>query len=479
MKKFEKQIVFSRLLLLLAAFLLLCACNKESPKPGENRPPALTTPSQTAVSESPTPTSKPSVMPSTEPTPFLEFPKPEYALTKETTICYEGNEEQVLDTLEMSAAYTEDGYLLSRNSENCSEEWNYEPVESSGERRLTRYVKTEIDGSGETQTETRAYSYDSNGRILSVDITQTSLSDGTSPNKRELRYNYRADGSGYEAWELGDDGEEKIRYTYENGVCVGIRIANGQEYRYDAMGHVIEVTYAGGEVQYQAVYSEKWELLRAYQCETNDSTEDTTYFVTTYEATYKEGKLQTETVRKEYAAERTEDFIRTYLYDEDGTLMQVLRTDAGKTEAWVEFQYSEQMEEDVRVVRELEYGNSSVHESRVCWYDKNGVLLEEFGKDDVKRAYTYGASGERLTVSYVASGENVWEEYRYNEYGLPETKTCLKYSDGVINSKTVTTYEYAFFDALPVQEPVELGYPYSGVYIETGILYRHLNERIR
>ncbi|MDO4317345.1 MAG: hypothetical protein Q4C48_03955 [Lachnospiraceae bacterium] len=469
---------FFRLLLLLAVLLLFSACKKETPEPGENRPPAPSDLPSVAVSESPTPTEAPSPTPTPEPTPFLEFPKPEYALVKETTVCYEGNEERVLDTLETSASYTEDGYLLSRKSDSCSEEWSYETAEPSGERRLARYVKTESDESGYTTTETREYSYDKQGRISGVGVRKHSSGDGSSYKESELRYSYSPDGTGYEVLEL-HGGTEGTRYTYENGVCVGIRFVQSNQYRYDAAGHVIEVTYSKGTVQYQATYGEEGELLRAYQCELDDGSAGGIYSETFYEATYEAGRLRTETVREEYQTGKTMDFTRTYLYDENGTLTQVLRTDLGEAEAWVEFQYSDDMEDGARVVRELEYGRGgSVKESRVCRYDGSGALIEEFGEDNVKRAYTYGANGEQLTVSYVEYGENVLEEYRYNEYGLLETKTCLRYSEGKINRKIVTTYEYEFFDSLPVQEPVELGYPRSEVYIDTGILYRHLNEKI-
>lgn len=469
---------FFRLLLLLAVLLLFFACKKETPEPGENRPPAPSDLPSAAVSESPTPTETPSPQPTPEPTPFLEFPKPEYALVRETTVCYEGNEERVLDTLETSASYTEDGYLLSRESDSCSEEWSYETAEPSGERRLARYVKTESDESGYTTTETREYSYDKQGRISGVGVTTALFyRDGSShEQENELRYSYRADGSGYEVLEL-HDGTESMRYIYENGVCVGIQPAQSNQYRYDAAGHVIEVTYFEGTVQYQATYGEEGELLRAYQYVPDES--GGIYSETFYEATYEAGRLRTETVREEYQTGKIMDFTRTYLYDENGTLTQVLRTDLGEAEAWVEFQYSDEMEDDARVVRELEYRRGgSVEESRVCRYDGSGALIEEFGEDNVKRAYTYGANGEQLTISYVEYGENVLEEYRYNEYGLPETKTCLRYSEGKINRKIVTTYEYEFFDSLSVQEPVELGYPRSEVYIDTGILYRHLNEKI-
>ena len=476
--------------LFLSIFLLFSACGKEEkPEIGENRPPAPSDTPAPAVSASPTPTKgatstptptlTPTPTPTLEPTPFLEFPKPEYAVVKETTVSYRTGQERLLETTEASASYTEDGYLLSRESADCHEEWSYEAAGASGEKRLARYMKTEINRSGGTETETWDYSYDKQGRISSVTFAFKNFESGGTADW-EWRYSYSDDGSSYEVVKLYSNGKEDTRYTYENGACVGIWLSGSYQYRYDAAGHVIEVDYCGGRIYYQATYSEAGELLSAYQCVLDDSDDEGIYCEIYYEAVYEEGKLRSETVRKDYNEDKNdENYTRSYLYDENGRLVQVLRTDSGDTEAWTEFQYMDVIEEGSRVVRELEYFKSGkILGSNICRYDSSGALIEELGEDDVQRAYTYGANGECLTVSYVQYERDVLEEYSYNAYGLPETKICMQFSDGKIYRIDVTTYEYRFFDALPEPGPIEPGYPRGEVYIDTRILYRHLNERI-
>lgn len=500
-KKRRQNKGFFRLLLFLSLFLLFSACGKEEkPETGENRPPIPSKTPTPTVSASPTPTKGPTStptptltptpepMPTSEPTPFLEFPKPEYAVVKETTVSYTNGQGRLLETTEASASYTEDGYLLSRESADCHEEWSYEAAGASGEQRLVRYMKTEINRAGETETETWDYSYDKQGRISSIAVLQENFENDRASGW-EWRYSYSDDDGSYEVvkLDLNNNGEEETRYTYENGVCVKIQFLSGyRQYRYDAAGHVLEIKdlYEGDFLFYQATYSEAGELLSAYYYDGAEDSENT-YCETFYEAVYEEGKLRTETVRVEYtdghdvSINRDENYTRSYLYDEDGTLLQVLRTDSGDTEAWVEFQYTDVIEEGNRVVRELEYWiDGDVWESHICRYDSSGTLIEELGEDDVQRVYTYGANGECLTVSYVQYGSDVLEEYSYNEYGLPETKICMRYSDGKIYRIDVTTYEYRFFDALPEPGPSEPGYPRGEVYIDTGILYRHLNEKI-
>ena len=483
--------------LFLSIFLLFSACGKEEkPEIGENRPPAPSDTPAPAVSASPTPTKgatstptptlTPTPTPTLEPTPFLEFPKPEYAVVKETTVSYRTGQERLLETTEASASYTEDGYLLSRESADCHEEWSYEAAGASGEKRLARYMKTEINRSGGTETETWDYSYDKQGRISSVTFAFKNFESGGTADW-ELRYSYSDDGSSYEVvkLDLNNNGKEDTRYTYENGVCVQIQFLSwDRQYRYDADGHLLEIAYLSGGIRYQATYSEAGELLSAYQYEGTVDSENT-YCETFYEAVYEEGKLRTETVREEYtdghdvSINRDENYTRSYLYDENGRLVQVLRTDSGDTEAWTEFQYMDVIEEGSRVVRELEYFKSGkILGSNICRYDSSGALIEELGEDDVQRAYTYGANGECLTVSYVQYERDVLEEYSYNAYGLPETKICMQFSDGKIYRIDVTTYEYRFFDALPEPGPIEPGYPRGEVYIDTRILYRHLNEKI-
>lgn len=492
-KKRKKITEFLRAAFLLSLFLLFSACGKEEKLgTGENRPPIPSDTPTPTVSASPTPTKGPTStptptltptpepMPTSEPTPFLEFPKPEYAVVKETTVSYTNGQGRLLETTGASASYTEDGYLLSRESADCHEEWSYEAAGASGEKRLVRYMKTEINRAGETETETWDYSYDKQGRISSIAVLQENFENDRASGW-EWRYSYSDDDGSYEVVKLlNNNGEEDTRYTYENGVCVGIWLSGSYQYRYDAAGHVVEVDYSGGRIYYQATYSEAGELLSAYQCVLDDSDDEGIYCEIYYEAVYGEGKLRLETVRKDYKEDKNdESYTRSYLYDEDGTLLQVLRTDSGDTEAWVEFQYTDVIEEGNRVVRELEYWiDGDVWESHICRYDSSGALIEELGEDDVQRVYTYGANGECLTVSYVQYGSDVLEEYSYNEYGLPETKICMRYSDGKIYRIDVTTYEYRFFDALPEPGPSEPGYPRGEVYIDTGILYRHLNEKI-
>lgn len=485
--------------LFLSIFLLFSACGKEEkPETGENRPPAPSDTPAPAVSASPTPTKgatstptptltpTPKPTPTLEPTPFLEFPKPEYAVVKETTVSYTTGQERLLETTEASASYTEDGYLLSRESADCHEEWSYEAAGASGEKRLARYMKTEINRSGGTETETWDYFYDKQGRISSVTFAFKNFESGGTADW-EWRYSYSDDGSSYEVVKLYSNGKEDTRYTYENGVCVQIQfLSSYRQYRYDADGHVLEIKdlYEGDFLFYQATYSEAGELLSAYYYDGAEDSENT-YCETFYEAVYEEGKLRTETVREEYtdghdvSINRDENYTRSYLYDENGRLVQVLRTDMGDTEAWVEFQYSDVIEDRNRVVREVEYwSNDNVWKSHECRYDSSGALIEELGEDDVQRAYTYGANGECLTVSYVQYESDVLEEYSYNAYGLPETKICMQFSDGKIYRIDVTTYEYQFFEALPEPGPIEPGYPRGEVYIDTRILHRHLNERI-
>lgn len=241
-------------------------------------------------------------------------------------------------------------------------------------------------------------------------------------------------------------------------------------------GHLLEKSWQGSEqtpaqISYQAVYSEDGELLRAYSHSSEDGTK---YIDTYYEAAYEEGKLLTETVRTEKEDGTGSSYTRTYLYDSEGKLTSVLRNAEGETTSWEEAKYTDTTSEDgTRTVIKARYDSrGQVGSTYRCVYDASGQVIEELGLDGVKRNYTYGGNRECLTVSYVESGCNVWEEYAYNEYGLPVSKICLRYADGTILEKSVTQYEYQFFDSLAELPPTELGYSRSAGYIDERIIYR-------
>ncbi len=474
--------LLSRTALLLALSLLLAGCGSNGTEPGEKRRPLPTAGLTTAATETPTPTTAPSPTATPEPTPWLAYPKPEYALVKETTVSYEGNEEALLGTAEVIATYTEDGYPLSFQNDTRTEEWSYETLDGSGEKRLLRYKKIEVDKWETRRTETREYSYDAKGRLAAVAIQSVAedAENGVRTNSSEWRYRYREDGT---RWEISVFQSEKLdaQYTYEDGVCVEQVFYSGETrhvYLYDLQGHLLEESWQGGEqkpvrIYYQAVYSEDGELLRAYwrDCPEDDGTK---YTDTYYEAAYEEGRLLTETVRTEKEDGTGSSYTRTYLYDSEGNPTSVLCNSEGETASWEEVKYTDTVSEDgMRTVIVAEYGPSGgVRDTYRCVYDTGGQVIEEKGFDGVKRNYTYGGNGERLTVSYVESGCNVWEEYAYNEYGLPASKICLRYADGTILEKSVTQYEYQFFDSLAELPPPELGYSLSAGYIDERIIYR-------
>lgn len=480
--KKEKLVSLSHTALLLAFALLLAGCGSNGTEPGEKRQPLPTAGLTAAVTETPAPTAAPTPTATPEPTPWLAYPKPEYALVKETTVSYEGNEEALLGTAEVLAAYTEDGYPLSFQSDTRTEEWSYETLEGSGEKRLLRYTKTEVDERERRRTETWEYSYDAKGRLAAVAIQ--SVNSGTenevSTNSYEWRYRYSEDGT---RWEISVFQSEELeaQYTYEDGICVEQVFYSGETrrvYSYDLQGNLLEESWQEDEqkpvkIYYQAVYSEDGELLRAYWREYPDD-DGTKYTDTYYEAAYEKGKLLTETVRTEKQDGTGSSYTRTYLYDREGKLTSVLRNAEGETASWEEAKYTDTTSEDgTRTVIEAEYGpNGQVRNTYRCVYDARGQVIEEKGLDGVKRNYTYGGNGECLTVSYVESGCNVWEEYAYNEYGLPASKICLRYADGTILEKSVTQYEYQFFDSLAELPPTELGDSRLAGYIDARIVYR-------